>query len=718
MRTKPRTSSFRIEQARFEHLFATEREELPRELRRPLGGLVNLHEVRPSGRIRRQRVLRELRVEKDRGQQVVEVVSHPAREPAERLEPLRQAQLLLEAPALGLRGALPGDVLKRDHRVADRAVLAEDRRPPHREGHRPISQPELHVLRHRALSAKRPGQRSLVRRIELVGARPVRPEERRHPAEAERPVETLARELLGGAIHELRVALGVDHEDADRHALEEVAQQGFPRAELHVQPAGRVVEARVLERDGRLRDQEAEHLDPLRRERVGREIVLEKERAQGGIPGAHGQAEDRLRPAARHVRVAREVAAPGRVPEDHFFAGPQRVPDDGLRDDALRIAAARRRLEAIGPRVELRLDAEAPLPLDEQGPTPGARRLHDDAHQALEQGRQRDLAREGLRRPDDARGVERLGQALGLGGVRRELRVVFVHGPHLPGGAPLRVPRACRREVRPRDRRLPPPREREARELRREGRVMKVSVRRRLLDGLVVEADRLAPPAAELGHLGRDEQLLVPEVHRRALRPASEEPAPLPEDGVHRAPVERGIAEAAGERQAREEGVVGDPDGRGLARRDCAIEGEDRPHGFGVVAEQREGDGLQHDVDAADDESRHRLQSRGERALVQRGGREARAARRLALQAAQELPHDLELQRPLLRRGSAQRPLPQLGLAGHGVERLSDHEHDLGHGPRGEGREEQVPALETELDRALQQREARPQVIARVRLAA
>jgi hypothetical protein len=68
-----------VEHLRLEHLFATEREELPREIRRPLSGTTYFLDVGASGIVWLQ-VIEEQRCEaQDDGQHVVEIVRHAAR---------------------------------------------------------------------------------------------------------------------------------------------------------------------------------------------------------------------------------------------------------------------------------------------------------------------------------------------------------------------------------------------------------------------------------------------------------------------------------------------------------------------------------------------------------------------------------------------------------------------------------------------------------------
>ena len=104
-----------------QHLLAAEGEQLPRQQRGPVGGLADLVQVALERRAGRRLVERERRVAADRGQHVVEVVGDAAGEPADRLELLALAQLLLEL-------ALLGHVLRHADHVARLAVAVADER--------------------------------------------------------------------------------------------------------------------------------------------------------------------------------------------------------------------------------------------------------------------------------------------------------------------------------------------------------------------------------------------------------------------------------------------------------------------------------------------------------------------------------------------------------------------------------------------------------------
>ena len=100
-----------------QRLAAREREQLAHEARRPVGVLLDLHDVL-EGRIGRAVVgQQEVRVADDGLQHVVEVVRDPARELPDRLHLLRLGELLLEL-------ALLGGV----ERVEDRALAVRVRR--------------------------------------------------------------------------------------------------------------------------------------------------------------------------------------------------------------------------------------------------------------------------------------------------------------------------------------------------------------------------------------------------------------------------------------------------------------------------------------------------------------------------------------------------------------------------------------------------------------
>ena len=87
-----------LEHARLQHLASAEREQLPGEDGRALGGGRDLVELGLGGAV--AAFEQRLGVAADHGQEVVEVVGDAAGEPPDRLEPLRLAQLLLELLAL------------------------------------------------------------------------------------------------------------------------------------------------------------------------------------------------------------------------------------------------------------------------------------------------------------------------------------------------------------------------------------------------------------------------------------------------------------------------------------------------------------------------------------------------------------------------------------------------------------------------------------------
>jgi hypothetical protein len=91
----------RVHHHRAEHLLAAEREQLPRQLGGPAGGLGDGRQRRADRVGLAQQAQGHLGVPEDDGQQVVEVVGDAAGEPADRLHLLRLPQLLLEALVLG-----------------------------------------------------------------------------------------------------------------------------------------------------------------------------------------------------------------------------------------------------------------------------------------------------------------------------------------------------------------------------------------------------------------------------------------------------------------------------------------------------------------------------------------------------------------------------------------------------------------------------------------
>ena len=90
-----------VDHARLQDLLPAEREQLSREAGGPVGGLANFGDILVTGVAGAQIFEEQVRVAGDRGENVVEVVSDPAREPADRFHFLRLAQLLLELHALG-----------------------------------------------------------------------------------------------------------------------------------------------------------------------------------------------------------------------------------------------------------------------------------------------------------------------------------------------------------------------------------------------------------------------------------------------------------------------------------------------------------------------------------------------------------------------------------------------------------------------------------------
>ena len=90
-----------VEQLGLQHLLAAEREELPRQERRPVRRLPDLVEIVAELRALVGLLERQGRVAADRGQHVVEVVCDAAREPADRLELLALPELLAEQAPLG-----------------------------------------------------------------------------------------------------------------------------------------------------------------------------------------------------------------------------------------------------------------------------------------------------------------------------------------------------------------------------------------------------------------------------------------------------------------------------------------------------------------------------------------------------------------------------------------------------------------------------------------
>ena len=85
-----------VEHLRLEHLLAAEREQLPRQRARSLGGLADLLDVFPL-RLAGGAVLeQQLAVAQDHRQEIIEIVRHASRQPPHRLHLLCLDQLLLE----------------------------------------------------------------------------------------------------------------------------------------------------------------------------------------------------------------------------------------------------------------------------------------------------------------------------------------------------------------------------------------------------------------------------------------------------------------------------------------------------------------------------------------------------------------------------------------------------------------------------------------------
>ena len=125
-----------IECHRLDHLAAGKREQLASQSSRPFGRLRDLLDAAAGRVVRLQVQHRQLGVAEDRGQQVVEVVSDAAGEPADALQLLGLRELVLESAALGdvLDQAVVADqrsvgrVLRHRRRAnpPDGAVLADD----------------------------------------------------------------------------------------------------------------------------------------------------------------------------------------------------------------------------------------------------------------------------------------------------------------------------------------------------------------------------------------------------------------------------------------------------------------------------------------------------------------------------------------------------------------------------------------------------------------
>src|SRR5262249_13688977 len=144
---------------RLEHLLAAEGEELARERRRAVGGVLDVLEP-TARRIAGARLAQEeARAADDRGEEVVEVVGDAAGEPADRLHALRVAEPLGHAPPLLLGALLLGERADRlvaaspadldERRQRERADEAdrehEPRRGPAEGADETVARPEAHI---------------------------------------------------------------------------------------------------------------------------------------------------------------------------------------------------------------------------------------------------------------------------------------------------------------------------------------------------------------------------------------------------------------------------------------------------------------------------------------------------------------------------------------------------------------------------------------------
>ena len=206
------------------------------------------------------------------------------------------------------------------------------------------------------------------------------------------------------------------------------------------------------------------------------------------------------------------------------MTGAQDVADDGLRHQVLvtQRSVLRSELELPGLQVEMCTHAKRALASDQQGTAFGAGVLHDDSQQAIQQRGQGDLAGERLRGTHGAVCVERQQRALRRGR-GRELGVGLIERAHLAECTPLQVVSTRSAQIGARDLLIASPRKRRSGQLGGQASVMRVAVRRRQANRLVVELRGSTGMPLELGQLGAHEQMLVREVHRCALRPTGQE---------------------------------------------------------------------------------------------------------------------------------------------------------------------------------------------------
>ena len=99
-------------------LLAAESQQLPGQSRGALSGLVDLFQAVPQRIARLQAAEQQPAVAVDHGQQVVEVVRHPTRQPSDALQFLSLAQLIFYLGLLGFRAFQSGDVPACAHNVA------------------------------------------------------------------------------------------------------------------------------------------------------------------------------------------------------------------------------------------------------------------------------------------------------------------------------------------------------------------------------------------------------------------------------------------------------------------------------------------------------------------------------------------------------------------------------------------------------------------------
>src|SRR5215510_14030423 len=104
-----------IHSARLDVLFAAERKDLPRELRRAFGRQADLAEVTPLTAARGQLLREQIGEPGDDREQVVEVVRDAAGKLADRLHLLGLSELSLELKSFG-------DVANVEHDAANRGI--------------------------------------------------------------------------------------------------------------------------------------------------------------------------------------------------------------------------------------------------------------------------------------------------------------------------------------------------------------------------------------------------------------------------------------------------------------------------------------------------------------------------------------------------------------------------------------------------------------------